>query len=470
MEGSIRATMKKPLALLLLPLPRIAWLGCFAEYEQRRGDEGPVELDSPDSARESQKGRMLPQVGRRGAVPADGPEEDAPTPEHDGVLQIELVSETGVALSVRDLQASERQALPVLTLHWLAAAWGKRETPEGGWALRAGLQLPEGEDAPLRFSVPLPSPRPRAVALCFHAAVIDEKPIAANASRVRLAWSFERLQASLGSIRMRLVDAENGEALWRGGIAAMGPRDRRGRADGEGRVSLDGLPAGAYELEARVVLRERLRWRILLGPGESLDLGEVPLERGATLRLRVAPHGEGDAKTLRLSSEPGSVEDPQLATMRTARVGGDGRCEPIEQLPAGRYVVMDRWSMRRFQELGETANTYGTLIDPAPPRLVVPMRLELRTGEERELQLQRVPACMLTLELDLQGEGPVELSAWTATGIRYWSMSLQKSAKLHGALARGGVRFDVRGPNGQLMHREAMQLPAGAAERTLRLR
>jgi hypothetical protein len=48
MEGSIRATMKKPLALLLLPLLLvIAWLGCFAEYEQRRGDEGPVELDSP---------------------------------------------------------------------------------------------------------------------------------------------------------------------------------------------------------------------------------------------------------------------------------------------------------------------------------------------------------------------------------------------------------------------------------------
>jgi hypothetical protein len=64
MEGSIRATMKKPLALLLLPLLLvIAWLGCFAEYEQRRGDEGPVELDSPGSARESQAGRVPPQVG-----------------------------------------------------------------------------------------------------------------------------------------------------------------------------------------------------------------------------------------------------------------------------------------------------------------------------------------------------------------------------------------------------------------------
>jgi RNA polymerase sigma-70 factor (ECF subfamily) len=149
-------------------------------------------------------------------------------------------------------------------------------------------QVPEGFNGVLE----LDQPPPAHASAMLRGRVLASAPIDEQARELVLLIDLDRMQAMLGALRFRLLDARTGEPIAQVGVQLYerSPGDWANpvitKLD-QGRFERLRLPSGDYQLQLRVPGFEHPVRTIRIEPGRTTDLGDILLAEGSAVRGRV---------------------------------------------------------------------------------------------------------------------------------------------------------------------------------------
>ncbi len=241
------------------------------------------------------RARARGYVEHRGELELRG---DRPHVRHDLVLEpalairVKLVDETGALLQG---SFAARRDLPQI---WVVATLDPLpEGPGGASGRDAGLwgvgeyeersffeprpQLPAGYSGILRLRAPLPLH----VSAIMQDAVLETREVVSPIEELVFTLDRARIEARLGGLRLRAVDALSGAPIAEGS-AVLEPAGG-GQLGADGVARIEGQAPGIHELVLRARGYEVLRRSVRVPSGRAEDLGDVPLSPAATIRGRI---------------------------------------------------------------------------------------------------------------------------------------------------------------------------------------
>lgn len=135
----------------------------------------------------------------------------------------------------------------------------------------------------------LAAPPPAHAALMLRHVVIQQQRIEAGQKEVRFVVDPATWQSKLGTVTLRVVDADSRAPLTEAQVSLNSSSTGGGgqKCDAEGRVVLKGAQPGLLFVEIRAKDHEQYQSTIRIEPGQSLDLGDVAVGPTAELTGRV---------------------------------------------------------------------------------------------------------------------------------------------------------------------------------------
>ncbi len=191
---------------------------------------------------------------------------------------------------------------------------------------RAGRGAKKTDDSAgtLHFAAPPPAH----AALMLRHVVVQQQRIEAGQKEVRFVVDPADWKAKLGTVTLRIVDADSGAPLPDATVSLNTSSTGGGgkKCDAEGRVTLTGAQPGLLFLEVWAKDREQVRTTIRVEPGQSIDLGDVRVGPGIKFAGRVEdangkPVTDASVSWTELKWRTTPTE---FARNRTARVDSDG--------------------------------------------------------------------------------------------------------------------------------------------------
>jgi hypothetical protein len=181
----------------------------------------------------------------------------------------------------------------------------------------------------------LPPGRPAHVALLLRSAVVATQLVAAGQTEVVFSVPVTDVTARLGKVRLRLLDPA-GAPLPK---VQVGLNDRQsgggGKAtDAEGRVVFEHLRPGRLGLAVRHPSLHPPSAQIDVAAGADLDLGDIVLQTGSTVTLRIA--GADDSTRATSTALDGTLPGRARPGRNSLRVE---KGEVTAWLPAGRHGI-----------------------------------------------------------------------------------------------------------------------------------
>ncbi len=172
----------------------------------------------------------------------------------------------------------------------------------------------------------LASPPPAHAALMLQHVVIQQQRIEAGQKEVRFVVDPADWKAKLGTVTLRVVDADSRAPL-ADAFVSLDPRFGRAEpCDAEGRVTLTNARPGFLVLGVYAEGHEYGLSTLRIEPGRTLDLGDVALGGVVELSGRVEDqNGEPpEAATISWTELKWRMMPTAFGTYRTARVEADG--------------------------------------------------------------------------------------------------------------------------------------------------
>lgn len=280
--------------------------------------------------------------------------------------------------------------------------------------------------------------------------ILARERIEPGMREVRFEVEPASLQAQAAALTLRVLGVGSGQPL--AGTVTL----RRPAADAlefpldaQGRLAVNGLPAGPQVLRVFAEGHEILRRSVTLPAGDALDLGELFLAPAVELRVEVADtRGRPFAGRFALAplEPPGPYLAEELVSSVEGRLAFDG-------LRAGRYLL-------RTTDEGADSDFEGVRWALAPTEVRVS-----RVGTEPS-RLQLEPAA----ELLLLGTSALPLRAYVRVstgGHDLFEAILVPGWLPRFVLAPGPHRIEVRAPDGSPLAMHELVLRPGENEYTL---
>ncbi len=146
-------------------------------------------------------------------------------------------------------------------------------------------KLPKGYMGILMLDQELPA----FVSLVNYHRVLQTKELQPGEDEVNFEISLEDIEASMGSLRMQVVDAgtqapvKGANAMLWGG-ASM---DGGSASDASGDILIDGREPGEFDLHVRAKGYEEYKAHILVDSGTPTDLGQIALDKAIAVEIKV---------------------------------------------------------------------------------------------------------------------------------------------------------------------------------------
>lgn len=178
---------------------------------------------------------------------------------------------------------------------------------------------------------------PTWIALAFHSHFFGWAEVPSDVGAVDYEMALEDVVAQLGSLSFCVVDAQSEAAIvdaqahLDAEVSGLRRKDTDDLAiDPNGCFAAKPLLPGEYDLAITAPNRGEHRQRVLLGPGQRLDLGEIELDFAAPLEIRVVDEqGQPVVALVQLGPwRPGARVD-ECITPRAWSTGDDG----VERVP-----------------------------------------------------------------------------------------------------------------------------------------
>jgi RNA polymerase sigma-70 factor (ECF subfamily) len=159
-----------------------------------------------------------------------------------------------------------------------------RRGDAGHYVYARPFQSVEGLPPGCAGRLTLTRPPPVYVSAVLADRVLETRLDSGAGDEMTFAIDVKAQKASLASLALRAVDSRSGEPLE--GHVRMGMRAPGARME-QGVAVFEGLLPGMHELSIETPDHERYHRTLRLEPGQALDLGDVPLDRGRSLKGRV---------------------------------------------------------------------------------------------------------------------------------------------------------------------------------------
>lgn len=389
---------------------------------------------------------------------------DTPRLRHDVTLQqawnllVKIVTPEGRPIHEALLElAKERPGLARLEVAAIATPYQPagdfpptelREAPYGvgRWRSATGFGRMDGPKIGKEYAGTMELDQRRAL---WISAVLRHRLLASVAiepgqAEVSLTVAIDRLQQELGTIRLRVVDGATGAPVTTAMVGFSDVQSGGGGAkpDAQGVVEVRDLRPGLLRMEIRTQGGSAPPAQVLLEPGQTLDLGDVPVLAQREIKGRLEGQDqdakEHDSKVMRMSVQAYPLDvtlSPKLeAQSHRAQVEEDGTFR--FWMPDGRYFL------RASGGGGATAvidtKTLGN--EPIVLRLQKEgaFRLDAKTGGE-------------LLQLTITGsDGRRVFRRWLPDGVKYPIMALPGDYRVElqdraGKVTMRQVRLGVEG-------------------------
>jgi len=152
-------------------------------------------------------------------------------------------------------------------------------------------------------------PPPLFVSLLSGAAVLETRELTELPAELVFTFEEEDLRAKLGGLRVRLLEADGRTPAAGRGVELFSDITMYAKSDPEGRAELHDILPGGYGLTVNAEMSAQVGPKIVIAPGQILDLGDVTLVPVPMQLLRfVFP--EGKESTLQFVFKPEIAGDP----------------------------------------------------------------------------------------------------------------------------------------------------------------
>lgn len=211
-------------------------------------------------------------------------------------------------------------------------------------------------------------PPPAHAALLLRNTLLQTRPIAAGQHELTFSLTADELRARLGTVRLRLVDADSNAPLPKLHVnlgTAQGGGSG-GLTGADGRAELTAVLPGLGCLEIYAPEHEMVFRHVQVPSGGVLELGDVALSSSVTLRGNVlgSDGKPGNGASVQWTELDSRTFPQPLADRRSASADDQGKFQ-IENCGRHRYVVHAR--------LGRTAMGFATVdaTHGAPPPVTI---------------------------------------------------------------------------------------------------
>ena len=243
--------------------------------------------------------------------------------------------------------------------------------------------------------------------------------LGAGKDELTIEISLDELQASVGGVSFRLVDAATNEPIAKAGIYMSNSYFSR-VPDERGTVKIEGRTAGKHRLSIMKDGYERYGSNVVVEPGQQLDLGVI--------RLRKETPGWG-----------GTVVDaggqPFAAMLRSLRLDAG---KVMGSGPGGRADRKGQFTLK-----GVGPHRYLLIASKNRDKEMAWMVFDARR-EPSPIALRMRPAVRLRIENGLRGFRGVDVVVRTAAGHPIWSRHLTARSRLGPLLPPGNYTVAIR--------------------------
>ena len=246
---------------------------------------------------------------------------------------------------------------------------------------------------------------PLSVSLVLGCAVLATQRIETVPPELVFTLSAERLQSSMCTLRLRAVKADGRTAVSSGMAMLNAQGIESHNLDAEGRAEFTNLLPGGYALSLMSPGSSRQQRRIVLEPGQALDLGDMLLAPAATLAVRLEfPGAEQPPVSLVLKPEVSGDPLATLGALDDSTIGAQGTEAKIPFPGAGRYEL-------RVTRVGDPRAHEALNLGARP------QRVDLGDAPAGELVVRILPTTMVCLLPPHESRGVSRWLVSTADGL-----------------------------------------------------
>lgn len=285
----------------------------------------------------------------------------------------------------------------------------------------------------------LDGPPPWYVSLVVYQGVIETRRIDEPGGEVTFVYEPADLVERCGALRLALLDAETLSpcAFMEVDLSTRtSSQPGRRRADAHGQVHVAPLAPGAYRLTILSARTEGRTLEVVIGAGQTTDLGQILVDRRLSIEGRVIlPQGEDDTPILTCFELLPGTGDPDPGTRRNVYPDASGSFW-IRDVAPTRHVLHVSWSHQ------------GLACHPA--------LVDTSAGPASDVVIRAVPHRKIVLHPPDESWRSLRIALYAASGLRILRSPFWNSQPWAISVAPGEHRLVVTDAEGNVLEEHSL--------------